>query len=50
MAEPFVQVALDKGMAEQGQDTTFTGTVTVPTAFTGEAKAVATGASCQNNV
>ncbi len=43
VAEPFVQVALDKGMAEQGQDTTFTGTVTVPTAFTGEAKAVLLG-------
>ena len=43
VAEPFVQVALDKGMTEQGQNTTFTGTVTVPTAFTGEAKAVLLG-------
>lgn len=43
VAEPFVQVALDKGMAEQGQTTTFIGTVTVPTAFTGEAKAVLLG-------
>ena len=43
VAEPFVQVALDKGMAEQGQNTTFTGTVTVPTAFAGEAKAVLLG-------
>ncbi len=43
VAEPFIQVALDKGMTEQGQNTTFTGTVTVPTAFTGEAKAVLLG-------
>lgn len=43
VAEPFIQVALDKGMAEQGQNTTFTGTVTVPKAFTGEAKAVLLG-------
>jgi hypothetical protein len=43
VAEPYVQVALDKGTAEQGQDTTFTGTVTVPTAFEGEAKVVLLG-------
>ncbi len=43
VAEPYVQVALDKGAVEQGQDTTFTGTVTVPTTFEGEAKVVLLG-------
>ncbi len=43
IAEPFVQLALEKTAAEQGQETAFVGKITVPTNFAGEAQAVLLG-------